>query len=74
MIDTRNPSVEFSAQDRCDRCGTQAYVSATKTKHELLFCLHHHKKHNLALEIDGWTIAYDFVAIERLADDERVTV
>jgi hypothetical protein len=72
MINTKNPSIEFTALDRCDRCGAQAYVSAQKGKYELLFCLHHGKQHNLALECDGWLLSYDFIAIERLVEPERI--
>jgi len=32
----------MTAQDRCDRCGAQAYVRATmESGFELLFCAHH---------------------------------
>lgn len=72
MIDTRHPSIEFSAIDRCDRCGAQALMSATRDNYELLFCLHHAKQHNYALEIDEWQLSYDFTAIERLVDADRV--
>lgn len=74
MIDTKAPSVEFTTFDRCDRCGSQALVSATKSSYELLFCLHHGKQHNPALELDGWTIAFDVVAIDRLVNDDKVSV
>lgn len=74
MIDTKNPIIEFSALDRCDRCGAQAYMSAKRDSLELLFCLHHGKQHNLALELDDWILAYDIVAIDRLADNDKVTV
>jgi hypothetical protein len=74
MIDTKNPSIEFSAEDRCDRCGAQAYASYKKDGMELLFCLHDAKKHNLALECSGWQAYFDFVAIERLVSPETVTV
>lgn len=71
MIDTKNPSVEFTALDRCDRCGSQALVSASKEgSTELLFCRHHFKEHSLALEMSGWSAAYDYVAIERLTDTQ----
>lgn len=69
MIDNANPSVEFSVHDRCDRCLSQAYMSATRDHYELLFCLHHAKQHNLALEVDGWLLAYDYAAIEQLVPD-----
>lgn len=73
MIDTNAPVVEFTAQDRCDRCGAQAFVSYNKGWYELLFCLHHSKKHNVSLEADGWVAAYDFKAIESFVDNEPVT-
>lgn len=72
MIDDKNPSIEFTALDRCDRCVAQAYASYKKDDLELLFCLHHAKQHNLALECSGWTAAYDFAGIERLVDNEKV--
>jgi len=32
----------FTAADRCDRCGAQAYVRATlESGFDLLFCAHH---------------------------------
>lgn len=74
MIDTKSPSVEFTAQDRCDRCGAQAYAAYYKDELELQFCLHHAKQHNLALEVSGWMVSYDYAAIERLVDSERVPV
>jgi len=73
MIDTKNPSIEFTAEDRCDRCGAQALSSYKKEALELLFCLHHAKRHNLALECSGWTAYFDFAEIERLVTPERVT-
>jgi hypothetical protein len=29
------------ATDRCDRCGSQAFIKAVMTTGELLFCAHH---------------------------------
>ena len=37
------------AVDRCDRCGAQAYVSATVEGVPLLFCGHHYRRHEDAL-------------------------
>lgn len=35
----------LTAQDRCDRCGAQAYVRAVLTNGgELVFCSHHHRE------------------------------
>jgi hypothetical protein len=40
------PSAKFTAFDRCDRCGAQAYVRVElATGGELLFCAHHARKH-----------------------------
>lgn len=36
----------LTALDRCDRCGSQAYVRATlEAGTELLFCAHHWREH-----------------------------
>jgi hypothetical protein len=32
---------QLTALDRCDSCGAQAYVRATMTTGDLLFCAHH---------------------------------
>lgn len=48
---------EFKATDRCDRCGAQAFHSATKSGFsELLFCNHHHKIHKDKLLETYWLI------------------
>jgi hypothetical protein len=40
------PSPQFTALDRCDRCGAQAYVRVELTSGgELLFCAHHAREH-----------------------------
>ena len=31
----------FTAQDRCDRCGAQAFLRAVLTSGDLMFCAHH---------------------------------
>lgn len=37
---------QFTALDRCDRCGAQAYVRVELMKGgELLFCAHHAREH-----------------------------
>ena len=44
----------LNATDRCDRCGSQAYVRATMTTGaELLFCSHHANEHRPALVVAG---------------------
>ncbi len=46
MITAVAPSQPFTALDRCDRCGAQAYVRVElSTGGELLFCAHHARQH-----------------------------
>lgn len=45
------PSAPLTAEDRCDRCGAQAYLRvALATGGELLFCAHHAREHGDALK------------------------
>lgn len=40
------PSSALTAQDRCDRCGAQAYLRVElQSGGELLFCAHHAREH-----------------------------
>ncbi|HWM75855.1 MAG TPA: hypothetical protein VNQ53_19050 [Nocardioides sp.] len=40
----------LTAEDRCDRCGAQAYLRVElQTGGELLFCAHHAREHGDAL-------------------------
>lgn len=67
MIDTEYPVIEFTANDRCDRCGAQAYTMASKEGFsELLFCAHHRREFFDALYNDDWVIADDYEALEDL--------
>lgn len=34
----------ITAEDRCDSCGSQAYVKVTGVTGELTFCAHHYSK------------------------------
>jgi hypothetical protein len=45
--------------DRCDRCGSQAYVRFIKDLMELDFCGHHAGKYDSELENNGWSISID---------------
>ena len=56
-LDTLAPAL--ARQDRCDRCGAQAFVKATlpsADRMELLFCGHHFRAHELKLVAAGATI------------------
>ncbi len=48
VVDSKD--APLSGHDRCDSCGAQAYVRATLTYGELLFCLHHATLNKAALE------------------------
>lgn len=50
------PSFTLLPKDRCDRCGAQAYMKATKGKVDLLFCAHHGTKHESALRGQGFSV------------------
>ncbi len=51
------PTTPLTAQDRCDRCGAQAYVRATLPGGtELLFCGHHGNAHRPSLMVAGASI------------------
>ena len=40
------PSAALTANDRCDRCGAQAYLRVELAEGaELLFCAHHAREH-----------------------------
>ncbi len=45
------PTPQFTALDRCDRCGAQAYVRVELASGgELLFCAHHAREHAVKLQ------------------------
>ncbi len=45
------PSAPLTAEDRCDRCGAQAYLRvAVQAGGELLFCAHHAREHEAKLK------------------------
>lgn len=59
--------MSFTAYDRCDSCGAQAYVRwanlAKEQITELLFCGHHSAKHRDALEAQGFTLVTDSTGV-----------
>lgn len=40
----------FTAHERCDRCGAQAFVRAVLVSGDLLFCAHHGREFGRALD------------------------
>lgn len=55
------PMVSFTALDRCDRCGAQAYAQAEKDglPSPLLFCNHHSEEFKDVLLGRGWLLRWD---------------
>jgi hypothetical protein len=43
------PTRVLTHDDRCDRCGAQAFIRAVLPGGDLLFCGHHGRSHALAL-------------------------
>ena len=69
MVDKNDPVLIFTAHDRCDRCGAQAYtlVHRDDLPGELLFCVHHIREFGETFLDRGWEIIGDNEAIEDLA-------
>lgn len=67
MVHEELPLIEFTAHDRCDRCGAQAYTLAKNPDFgELLFCAHHSREYRLNLFQEGWSISDDAEGLESL--------
>ena len=43
-VEEKEKEWQLTANDRCDRCGSQAYVKIVGSTGELLFCAHHYNK------------------------------
>lgn len=70
-MDSDLQMVEFTALDRCDGCGAQAYHRAQREGNsDLLFCIHHMKAGRTKLLDQGWTIIDDFDSLEILYGDQ----
>lgn len=51
------PSAPLTAEDRCDRCGAQAYLRVElQSGGELLFCAHHAREHGEKLKEVATTV------------------
>lgn len=58
-VEAPTTTAQLTRQDRCDRCGAQAFVKATLPSAdglELLFCGHHFRDHEPKLVAVGATI------------------
>ena len=57
MTTATAPSTALTAEDRCDRCGAQAYLRvALQSGGELLFCAHHAREHGDKLKEVATTV------------------
>lgn len=71
-LPTTTTTTELTHQDRCDRCGAQAYVRATLPAAdglELLFCGHHFRAHEPKLVAAGAVIQDERHRIDEKTDD-----
>lgn len=51
------PSTSLTAEDRCDRCGAQAYLRVQMASgFDLLFCAHHAREHGEKLREVATTV------------------
>lgn len=49
MTEVLEKKRQLLVSDRCDRCGSQAFVLVKMVAGELYFCGHHYNKHEKAL-------------------------
>ena len=66
---------ELTAFDRCDRCGSQAWVKVGGVNGELLFCSHHYNK--IVDNSEGYTkmMAFMYAVVderERLVENKTI--
>lgn len=65
----------LTALDRCDRCGSQAYVKISGSTGELMFCAHHYNK--IVNDPNAYTKMMSFMLVvvderERLVENRLV--
>ena len=51
----------LTSNDRCDRCGAQAFVEVGLSEGTLMFCAHHYREHEDVLR-----------AVTAVINDERI--
>lgn len=66
---------KLTALDRCDRCGSQAYVQIVGSTGDLLFCAHHYNK--IVNDPDSYTNMMKFMLAilderERLIENKLI--
>jgi len=66
MVETEVKERQMLVADRCDRCGSQAFVLIKMVAGELMFCGHHFAKHEESLD----KVAFEIID-ERWAINEK---
>ena len=69
------PKAAMTAEDRCDRCGAQAYLRVElQSGGELLFCAHHAREHGDKLKEVAVTVVdetHKLTNTPAVADDDH---
>jgi hypothetical protein len=58
-MSTLTEAATLTAEDRCDRCGAQAWIKVGKSEQELIFCAHHYTTHEYELATSEWVVIID---------------
>ena len=62
--------IELTIQDRCDACGSQAYVWVNGVSGDLLFCSHHYTK---IMNDKNGRLAMEAFAFETVDDRDKLS-
>ena len=60
----------LNIDDRCDSCGSQAYVKVTGVTGELTFCAHHYSK---IMDTESGKVAMEKFAYETVDDRDQLS-
>ena len=71
MTITEAKKQTLTVNDRCDSCGSQAYVKVTGVTGELTFCAHHYSK---IISTESGKTAMEKFAYETVDDREFLSV
>lgn len=69
MIETETKKFVLTALDRCDACGSAAYIQVTGVTGDLLFCAHHYG--NIERNADAFAKMQSF-AFDIIDERERL--
>lgn len=69
-LDKKKKVRELTAKDRCDACGSQAYVWVNGITGDLLFCSHHYTK---IINDPSGRAAMEAFAFETIDDRDKLS-